>query len=137
MDGYRHLQPDNAARRGRHCHGIMSHDALGVMPDRREPVPTSSGFAISRRGRPGELAATGAAGEEGCRVQAFEDEDADPRAPHCARIITSHQKYEAAPPYAHGDSPRLHCKSATVAQPPSQRVQSTAVVVVIRYLTTT
>ena len=29
-----------------------------VMPDSREPVPTSSGFAISRRGRPGELAAT-------------------------------------------------------------------------------
>ena len=37
-----------------------------VMSDSRESVPTSSGFAISRRGRPGELAATGAAGEEGC-----------------------------------------------------------------------
>ena len=34
MDGYRYLQPDNAARRGRHCHGIMSHDALG---DARQP----------------------------------------------------------------------------------------------------
>ena len=94
-----------------------------VMPDSREPVPTSSGFAISRRGRPGELAATGAAGEEGCRVRAFEDADAAPRAPHCARIITSHQKDEAAPPYAHGDSPRPHCKSATVAQPPGQSVR--------------
>ena len=29
MDGYRYLQPDNAAGSGRHCHGIMSHDALG------------------------------------------------------------------------------------------------------------
>ena len=34
MDGYRYLQPDNAAGRGRHCHGIMSHDALG---DARQP----------------------------------------------------------------------------------------------------
>ena len=34
MDGYRYLQPDNAARRGRHCHEIMSHDALG---DARQP----------------------------------------------------------------------------------------------------
>ena len=68
-----------------------------VMPDSREPVPTSSGFAISRRGRPGELAATRAAGEEGCRVRAFEDADVAPRAPHCARIITSHQNEEAEP----------------------------------------
>ena len=44
-----------------------------VMHDSREPVPTSSGFAISRRGRPGELAATGAAGEEGCGGRAFGD----------------------------------------------------------------
>ena len=27
-----------------------------VMPDSREPVPTTLGFAISRWGRPGELA---------------------------------------------------------------------------------
>ena len=47
MDGYRYLQPDNAVRSGRHCNGIMQHDALGqVMPDSREPVTTSSGFAI-------------------------------------------------------------------------------------------
>ena len=91
-----------------------------VMPDSREPVPTSSGFAISRRGRPGELAATRAAGEEGCRGRAFEDADAAPRAPHCARIITSHQKDEAAPPSSHGDSHRPHCKSVTVAQPPGR-----------------
>ena len=83
-----------------------------VMPDSREPVPTSSGSAITRRGGPRNVAATRAAGEKGCPVQAFEDADAAPRAPHCARIITSHQKDEAAPPYAHGDSPRPHCKSA-------------------------
>ena len=34
MDGYRYLQPDNATRGGRHCHGIMSYDALG---DARQP----------------------------------------------------------------------------------------------------
>ena len=94
-----------------------------VMPDSREPVPTSSGFAITRRGGPRNVAATRAAGEEGCRVQAFEDADAAPRAPNRARVITSYQKVEAAPPSAHGDSPRPHCKSATVAQPPGQRVR--------------
>ena len=97
-----------------------------VMPDSREPVPTSSGFAISRRGRPGELAATGAAGEEGCRVRAFEDADAAPRAPNRARVITSYQKVEAAPPSAHGDSHRPHCKSVTVAQPARQRVRGSS-----------
>ena len=74
-----------------------------VMPDSREPVSTSSGFAITRRGRSGEVAATRAAEEEGCRGRAFEDADAAPRAPHCARIIPSYQKVEAAPPSAHGD----------------------------------
>ena len=91
-----------------------------VMPDSGDPVKTSSGFAVTRRGRPGDVAATRAAGEEGCRVQAFEDADAAPRAPHCARIITSYQKVEAAPPSAHGDSHRPHCKSVTVAQPPGR-----------------
>ena len=83
---------------------------LSVMPDSLEPVPTTLGFAISRWGRPGELAATGAAGEEGCGGReegcggrAFEDAGAAPRAPHCARIITSHQKDEPAPPSAHAD----------------------------------
>ena len=91
-----------------------------VMPDSREPVPTSSGFAITRRGGPRNVAATRAAGEEGCRVQAFEDADAAPRAPNRARVITSYQKVEAAPPSAHGDSHRPHCKSVTVAQPPGR-----------------
>ena len=91
-----------------------------VMPDSREPVPTSSGFAITRRGGPRNVAATRAAGEEGCRVQAFEDADAAPRAPNRAMIITSYQKVEAAPPFAHGDSHWPHCKSVPVAPPPSQ-----------------
>ena len=91
-----------------------------VMLDSGDPVPTSSGFAITRRGGPGDVAATRAAGAEGCRGRDFEDADAAPRAPHCARIITSHQKDEAAPPSAHGDSHRPHCKSVTVAQPPGR-----------------
>ena len=74
-----------------------------VMPDSREPVPTTLGFAISRWGRPGELAATGAAGEEGCGGRDFGDVGAAPRALHRARIITSHQKDEPAPPSAHAD----------------------------------
>ena len=61
-----------------------------VMPDSREPVPTTLGLAISRWGRPGELAATGADREEGCGGRAFGDADAAPRVPHRARIITSH-----------------------------------------------
>ena len=97
-----------------------------VMPDSGDPVTTSSGFAITRRGGPGDVAATRAAGAEGCRGRAFEDEDAAPRAPHCTRIITSHQKDEAAPPSAHGDSHRPHCKSVTVAQPPGQRVRGSS-----------
>ena len=92
-----------------------------VMTDSGDPVPTSSGFAITRRGGPGDVAATRAAGAEGCRGRASEDEDAAPRAPHCTRIITSHQKNEPAPPSSHGDSHRPHFKSVTVAQPPGQR----------------
>ena len=72
-----------------------------VMTDSGDPVPTSSGFAITRWGGPGDVAATRAAVEEGCRGRAFEDADAAPRAPHCTRIITSHQKSEAVPPSAH------------------------------------
>ena len=74
-----------------------------VMNDSREPVSTTLGFAISRWGRPGELAATGAAGEEGCGGRDFGDAGAAPRAPHRARIITSHQNDEPAPPSAHAD----------------------------------
>ena len=39
-----------------------------VMTDSREPVPTTLGFAISRWGRPGELAATGARYRKRCRI---------------------------------------------------------------------
>ena len=97
-----------------------------VIIDSRDPVPTSSGFAITRRGRSGDRAATRATVEEGCRVQAFADDDAAPRAPHCARIITSYQKAEEAAPYSHGDSHRPHCKSVTVAQLPGQRVHGSS-----------
>ena len=92
-----------------------------VMTDSGDPVTTSSGSAVTRRGRPGDVTATGADREEGCGGRAFEDADAAPRAPHCARIITTHQKDEAAPPSSHGDSHRPHCKSVTVAQLPSQK----------------
>ena len=72
-----------------------------VVPDRREPVPTASGFAVTRRGRPGMLTATGAGREEGCGGRAFGGAVAAPRAPHCVRIINHHQKDEPAPPSAH------------------------------------
>ena len=127
MDDYRYLQPNNAARRARHCHGSMSYDALG---DTRQPGSRAdlltSGFDITRRGRSGDRAATRAAGEEGCRVQAFADADAAPRALHCARIITSYHKVEDAAPSSHRDSHRPHCKSVTVAQLPGQRVHGSS-----------
>ena len=71
---------------------------LPVMADRRQPVPTSSAFPVTRWGRSGDVAATREAGEEGCRVRAFGDAGAAPRAPHCVRVITHHQKDEPAPP---------------------------------------
>ena len=120
MDGYRYLQPDNATRSGRRCNGIVSYDTLG---DARQPGARADLLRLryyTRRGGPRNVAATRAAGEEGCRVQAFEDADAAPRAPNRARVITSYQKVEAAPPSAHGDSHRPHCKSVTVAQPPGR-----------------
>ena len=74
-----------------------------VMPDSGDPVTTSSGSAVTRRGRPGDVTATGADREEGCGGRAFGDAGAAPRAPHCVRIITHHQKDEPAPPSAHAD----------------------------------
>ena len=74
-----------------------------VMPDSGDPVTTSSGSAVTRRGRPGDITATGADREEGCGGRAFGDAGAAPRAPHCVRIITHHQKDEPAPPSAHAD----------------------------------
>ena len=73
------------------------------MPDSREPVTTASGFAVTRRGRPGDVTATGADREEGSGGRAFGDAGAAPRAPHCVRIIKYHQKDEPAPPSAHAD----------------------------------
>ena len=119
MDGYRYLQPDNATRSGRRCNVIVSYDILG---DARQPGARADLLRLRhyppRRSR--NVAATRAAGEEGCRVQAFEDADAAPRAPNRARVITSYQKVEAAPPSSHGDSHRPHCMSVTVAQPPGR-----------------
>jgi hypothetical protein len=80
-----------------------------VMTDSWEPVPTTSGFEITRRGGSGDVAATGAAGEERYVERAFGVAGAAPRAPHCARIVSYHLKAEAAPPSAQGDSPRPRC----------------------------
>ena len=74
-----------------------------VMTDSGDPVTTSSGSAVTRRGRPGCNSDRGADREEGCGGRAFGDASAAPRALHCARIITSHQKDEPAPPSAHAD----------------------------------
>ena len=102
MDRYRYPELDNAAGHGRHRHRSISYDApdharqLGARDDllrlRHYPPGTP-------RQRPQRQARAGV--EEGCRVQAFEGEDAAPRAPHCARIITGCQKAEAAAPTAH------------------------------------
>ena len=77
-----------------------------VMSDGVEPVPTTSGFAIPRRGRSGDVAATRASGRGACgAIRAFRDEGAAPRASYCARIMFGYLKAEAAPTSAHGDSP--------------------------------
>ena len=80
-----------------------------VMPGGREPVTTTSGFAITHRGRSGDVAATGADGRGACGCRDFGDVCAAPRASHCARIMSRYLKAEAAPTSAHGDSPRPRC----------------------------
>ena len=80
-----------------------------VMSDGREPVPTTSRFAITHRGRSGDVAATGAGGEERYEGRAFGVAGAAPRAPHCARIVSRYPKAEAAPLSSHGDSLRHRC----------------------------
>ena len=59
MDGFRHLQPDNATRSGRHCHRIMVHDAPGdagqwgsrddLLRLRRYPLGTPQDVAATRQ----------------------------------------------------------------------------------------
>ena len=44
-----------------------------VMTDSGDPLTTSSGSAVTRRGRPGDVTATGADREEGCGGRAFGD----------------------------------------------------------------
>ena len=80
-----------------------------VIPDSRDPVPTTSGFEITRRGGSGDVAATGAGGEERYEGRAFGVAGAAPRAPHCARIVSRYPKAEAAPLSSHGDSLRPRC----------------------------
>ena len=80
-----------------------------VMSDGREPVPTTSRFAITHRGRSGDVAATGAGGRGACGCRDFGDVCAAPRASHCARIMSRYLKAEAAPTSAHGDTPRPRC----------------------------
>ena len=74
-----------------------------VMTDSGDPLTTSSGSAVTRRGRPGDVTATGADREQGCGGQALGDAGGAPRAPHCVRIITNHQKDEPTPPSADAD----------------------------------
>ena len=92
-----------------------------TMLDGLEPVMTSSGFAITRRGRSGDVAVTGAGGEERCGSRAFGDADAVPCAPHCTRIVSHYQNVGAGPPFAHGDAPKPHRYADTVAKSPIGR----------------
>jgi len=85
-------------------------------PDGPKPVPTSSDFAIIRRGRPGDVAVTGAGREERSRGRYFEDAHAARCAPDCTRIVSHYQDVEAAPPYAHGDAPKPRRYADTVAK---------------------
>ena len=80
-----------------------------VIIDGLELMTTFSDFAITRRGPPATLAATGAGGEERYVGRAFGDAGEAPRAPHCARIVSIYLNVESAPPYSHGDSPRPRC----------------------------
>ena len=108
MHGYGYLQPDSAAHHARNRHQIISHDALAlVIPGGLEPVPTSSGFAIPRRGRSGDVRNDRSRrprsdlGACGCRD--FGDVGAAPRASCWARIVSCYLKAEAAPPSASDD----------------------------------
>ena len=58
-----------------------------MIPNGLKPVPTSSGFAITRRGRSGDVAVTGARQEERYEGRDFEDADAAQCAPDCTRIV--------------------------------------------------
>ena len=75
-DGYRYIQPDSAGRRACHCYWIMSHDYLDDFHDGLKPVPTLSGFAITRRGCSGDVAVTGTGSRGALRR---------PRLPGCGR----------------------------------------------------
>ena len=77
------------------------------MPDSGDPMTTSSGFAIPRRGRSGDVRNDRSRrprsdlGACGCRD--FGDVGAAPRASCWARIVSCYLKAEAAPPSASDD----------------------------------
>ena len=102
MDECGCIQADSAAGHARHCHWIVSYDALG---DDRPPGARADRLRLRcyPPGTPRDVTATGADREEGCRGRVFGGAGAAPRAPHCVRIITHHQKDEPAPPSAHAD----------------------------------
>ena len=102
MDGCGCIQAESAAGHTRHCHWIVSHNALG---DARPPGARADRLRLRcyPPGTPRDLTATGADREEGCGGRVFGDAGAAPRAPHCVRIVTHHQKDEPAPPSTHAD----------------------------------
>ena len=102
MDGCGCIQADSAASHARHCHWIVYYDTLG---DTRPPGARADRLRLRRHppGTPQDVIATGADREEGCRGRVFGGASAAPRAPHCVRIITHHQKDEPAPPSARAD----------------------------------
>ena len=91
--------------------------------DGLKPVPTLSGFAITCRGRPSDVAVTGAGREERCGGRDIEDADAAQCVPDCTRIVSHYQDAEAAPPSAHGDAPKPRRHANTVAKPPIGRAR--------------
>ena len=88
MDGYSYPEPVNAARHGRHRHQGIPHDTPGRarQPGARADLLRLRHYPL---GTPGQHVAatrhtrqvTRAGVEEGCRIQAFGDADAAPRAP--------------------------------------------------------
>ena len=91
-------------------HAIATGPCLiipSMIPDGPKPVPTSSDFAIIRRGRPGDIAVTGAGREERSGRRDFEEAHAAQCAPDCTRIVSHCQDVEAAHHLPMGMRPSL------------------------------
>ena len=99
----------------------LCHITPSTINDGLKPVETSSGLAISRRGRSGDVAVTGAGREERSGGRDFEDDHAAQCAPDCTRIVSHYHDVEAAPPYAHGDAPKPRRYADTVAKLPYRK----------------